>query len=205
MQYEIFSTFFQQRSKAGERTDDLPGWAFMVVYCCLTITTGVSIFILLWCSGSNAGSSEISSCPICFRETELLVEGLNFDTFCCHFLWIYFKILPCYTVPGPVLSNEEPRWLLSGPITGVQASTIERIESVKQNVMGLERGRGAGSVVWGLPEIWKKIVCSLSWGYCFLRFLPFALNHCPFHFIEFSLSAYAILHKLKIFQHIFVL
>lgn len=128
----------------------------MVVYCCLTITTGVSISILLWCSGSNAGSSEISSCPICFRETELLVEGLNFDPFWCHFLWIYFKILPCYTVPGPVLSNEEPQWLLSGPITGVQASTIERIESVKQNVMGLERVRGAGSVVWGLPEIWKK-------------------------------------------------
>ena len=137
---------------------------------------------------------------VCFRENELLVEGLNFNTFWCYFLWIYFKILPFYMVPGPPLSNEEPWWLLSGPITGVQASTIERIESVNQDVMGLERGRGAGSVVCQTPEIWKKIVCSLSWGCCFLRFLPFALNHCPFHFTEFSLLAYAILHKLKIFH-----
>lgn len=35
-----------------------------------------------------------------FRENELLVEGLKFDTFWCDFLRISFKILPCYAVPG---------------------------------------------------------------------------------------------------------
>lgn len=67
----------------------------------------VSISILLWCSGSNPGSSEISGSPfVCCRENELLVEGLNFGTFWCGFLSIYFKLLPCCVVPRPALSNE---------------------------------------------------------------------------------------------------
>lgn len=44
------------------------------------------ISAFLWYSGSNTGSSEISGCPFCFRENELLVEGLQLGRCWCVFL-----------------------------------------------------------------------------------------------------------------------
>lgn len=60
-------------------------------------------------------------------------------------------------------------------------------------------GEGEGNRQWCLLASWnvKKIVCTLFWSHCFLRFWPFPRQII---LLSFTWTAYTILHNLEIFH-----